>query len=189
MTPIAPSNRASTPPSCALIRVTATRVNTLATNAFFIISIPSIFCRNGGDDPFRLTGGRRHCGVLIFWVLRAPGGDSATCLRGFVVPSGTADQNTRRKHQRTTDDDLDGCRNRRRIHVTVSNPGDDRQLSEHDHERADEGHAEVRDEKRQRMANPTNRGHGAADDAAHQRMATSRERSEEHTSELQSLRH
>src|SRR5262245_58192400 len=102
---------------------------------------------------------------------RTGGGLSATLLPRDKerLPSRTADQNSRDEYQHPADDDLKRRLEERRIHETMADVGDGREL-DRDHGDGDDGRGpEIGDEIGQRVTEAADGGHHPADHAAHQR--------------------
>ena len=71
-------------------------------------------------------------------------------------------QDTDDENEYASDDDLKGRRKQRCVHVTVANPGDDREFDCDDGHGDTEGKKEVGDQKGQRVTDASHRGHQTA---------------------------
>src|SRR4051794_29868670 len=99
--------------------------------------------------------------------LRLPG----TKRQSIASPSGTPDKYADKEHADATDDYLEGCAQKWRVHVAVANPADHQQL-DRDHEHRERGGgAKVRNQVRQRVADASGSCHQPTDDAAQKRFA------------------
>jgi len=111
--------------------------------------------------------------------LLAPGGEAVFAVQynaAFAAfPSGAADQDSGGEDQHSSQAYLQGCRERRRVHVMVADPGDDGQFDEdYDHRRR-HGYPELRNQEGERVADPAQSGHQAADQAADPRVTATGE--------------
>ncbi len=82
-----------------------------------------------------------------------------------------ADEHASHEDQSSAQSDLQGGGECRRVHVAMANPGDYTQFRDHHEKSERHGDVKIRNQKRQGMADSTQRGHGAADHAADPGMA------------------
>ena len=87
---------------------------------------------------------------------------------------GVSDQNSSDEDQEAAHCNLQGGLEDWRIHIFVADPGDDRELDDHDGHSQDQSRVELWNKKRNGVAKPAHRRHHAACKPADQRMAAAR---------------
>src|SRR3989442_533181 len=91
--------------------------------------------------------------------------------RNTDTPSSrAADQDSRNENQDSAQSDLQRCRQGRRLHVTMPDPGDDAQLDHNHQPRGSNRGAEIRDQEWERVADPAKSRHETANESPHPRM-------------------
>ena len=84
----------------------------------------------------------------------------------------TSNPDPDQKDQHSSDNHLKSGTEKRRVHISLSNPADEQEFNRHDHNSNGRSGPKIRNQKRQRVTDSSCRGHQPADKPTKQRFAT-----------------
>src|ERR1041384_6711995 len=85
-------------------------------------------------------------------------------------PSRTPDKHAGDENQKSSQSDLQSCREGLRLHVTMPDPRDDTQFDHHDHNGGSHRYSEIRDQEWERVADPAESRHETANESPDPRV-------------------